>query len=139
MDQKQLLAAGQTILLIDWPSPEVPELLARAGLHVVVRGGPGPTDYSAYEYKDGAVARRHLGRPPERADLVYTYRPLSELPGIVTQAANLHAKAIWAQSNASEEELGAARQLVEAAGLQFVTEPLISDVARQMLASRSNA
>jgi hypothetical protein len=41
MDLKEIF---QTILVIDWPSKEVPETLARAGFRVVVRGGPGPED-----------------------------------------------------------------------------------------------
>ncbi len=41
MDLKEIFRTVQTILVIDWPSKEVPETLARAGFRVVVRGGPG--------------------------------------------------------------------------------------------------
>jgi hypothetical protein len=58
--------------VIDWPSREVPETLARAGFHVVVRGGPGPEDYLAYELDSSRnlaqnpdeVVVRHIGRAP---------------------------------------------------------------------------
>jgi predicted CoA-binding protein len=98
MGLKEMFQSVETVLLIDWPSQEVPEMLARAGFHVVVRGGPGPEDFSAYELNNGAVVARHVGRPPERADLIYSYRPLSELPEIVATAKSLHAKTIWTQS-----------------------------------------
>ena len=38
----EILRAVETVLVIDWPSKEVPGLLARARLRVLVRGGPGP-------------------------------------------------------------------------------------------------
>ena len=47
----EILRAVETVLVIDWPSKEVPELLARARPRVVVRGGPGPEDYSIYQNK----------------------------------------------------------------------------------------
>ncbi len=33
--------------------------------------------------------------PPDRAELVYVYRPLEELPGIVESAGRIGAHAIW--------------------------------------------
>jgi predicted CoA-binding protein len=143
MDQKEILQPVETVLVIDWPSRDVPETLVRAGFHVFVRGGPGPEDYSAYELKDGHVVPRKVGRPPDRADLVYSHRPLSELPGIIAMAKTLQAKTIWTQSGLSaagvidpkgcwlpEEERRSAQSLVEAAGLNYVCEPYIGDVAR---------
>jgi len=38
---KDLLKAARTILVIDWPSKELPEVLALAGFQVVVHSGPG--------------------------------------------------------------------------------------------------
>ncbi len=144
MDPKELLRAGDTVLVIDWPSKDVPESLARTGLNVVVRGGPGPGDYSAFEVKNGEVVARRMGLEPERVDLVYSYRPLSELAGIVDTAKRLGARAIWYQSGFAAggakdakgcwekgEVLTGARELVEEAGLRFVSEPYIGDVARE--------
>ena len=146
---KELLNTVETVLVIDWPSREVPEMLARAGFHVVVRGGPGPADYSACEWNEGEVGARHSGVPPEAADLIYSYRPLSELPEIIALAKRLHAKTLWTQSGLSaagvkdprgcwvpEEELRLARNLVQSAGLNYVTEPYIGDVAGGIRASR---
>ena len=149
MNMKELLKSAEYVLVIDWPAKEVPELLALAGLRVVVHGGPGPEDYSAYEVQDGKVLVRSTGRPPERADLIYSYRPLSELPGIVASAKGLQAKTIWTQSGLSapgvknpkgcwvpDEELDLARNLVQSAGLNYVAEPYIGDVARDLVKSR---
>jgi predicted CoA-binding protein len=144
-----MLQAVQTILVIDWPSKEVPETLVRAGLQVIVKGGPGPEDYYAYELTGGEVVARRTGRPPEHMDLIYSYRPLSELPGIVASANSLGAKTVWTQSGLSapgvkdaagcwvpEEDLRLACDLVESAGLKHVAQPYIGDVAREILASR---
>jgi len=89
VNPRELLRSVETILVIDWPSKDVPESLVRAGIHVVVRGGPGPADYSVYELNDSVVEVRHPGHAPDHADLVYSYRPLGELPGIVTSARSL--------------------------------------------------
>jgi len=145
VDVKELFKSVETVLVIDWPSREVPETLARAGFQVVVRGGPGPEDFSLYELNDGEVVARHIGRPPDRADLIYSYRPLSELPAIITDAKRLQAKTVWTQSGfsapgikdargcwVSEQELQSARSLVQSAGLNFITEPYVGDVAREV-------
>lgn len=145
MSAREILQPVRTILVIDWPSKDVPESLARAGFEVIVRGGPGPEDFSAYELKGDAVVARRTGRAPERVDLVYSYRPLSELAGIIDLALKLHAKTIWSQSGVlsngakdakgcwlSPDDLRASRTLVEGAGLIFVHEPYIGDVAREL-------
>jgi len=149
VDPKDRFKTVATVLVIDWPSKEVPESLARAGFHVVVHGGPGPEDYSVYELETGEVVTRHLGQPPRRADLVYSYRPFSELPEIIATAKTLHAKAIWTQSGLSSagekdpkgcwvplDELRLARNLVQAAGLNYFSEPYIGYVLREVRPSR---
>ncbi len=149
MNLKEMFRTVGTVLVIDWPTKEVPEVLTLAGFHVVVRGGPGLEDYSVYELNGGEVVARHVGRPPERVDLIYSYRPISELPETISTAKNLHAQTIWTQSGLSaaevkdpkgcwvpEEELRSARHLVQAAGLNYVSEPYIADVVRQLRTSR---
>jgi hypothetical protein len=156
MNLKEIFRTVQTILVIDWPSKDVPETLTRAGFHVVVRAGPGPEDYSAYEldssrnlaqslaHDPGEVVVRHIGRAPERADLIYSYRPLSELPEIIATAKRLGAQTIWTQSGLSaagvndpqgcwapEEELRLARNLVESAGFRYISGPYIGDAAQR--------
>ena len=67
----ELLRNSPTILLIDWPSREVPDSLARAGHRVVSHDGPDDADYNVYELSEGKVEPRAAGGPPEHADLVY--------------------------------------------------------------------
>jgi predicted CoA-binding protein len=142
---KQVLRTVKTILVIDWPSKDVPEALTLAGFHVIVRGGPRPEDYSVYELKNREIVVRQLGRPPENAELIYSYRSFSELSEIVSTAKRLGGKTIWTQSGLSalgvrdakgcwvpEAELQSARQLVRSAGLELITQPYIGDVAREL-------
>ena len=82
----QILRETGSILLVDWPSKDVPETLARAGYTVLVKGGPQPDNYSVYEVRNGEVVSRRTGRAPAAVDLVYSYRPVEELPGIVAMA-----------------------------------------------------
>jgi predicted CoA-binding protein len=143
MDPKEILKTANTILVIDWPSKDVPESLARAGFQVIVKGGPGPEDYSTFELNDGKVVSRRTGRSPEHADLVYSYRPLTELPEIIAMAKSIHAKTIWTQSGVSapntddprgcwlaEEDLRSTHDLIQSAGLTHIAEPYIADLAR---------
>ncbi|HKE23086.1 MAG TPA: CoA-binding protein [Bryobacteraceae bacterium] len=145
MTPQELLRTVKTILVIDWPSRDVPESLASAGFQVIVKGGPGPQDYSSFGLHNGEIVVRRTGRAPESADLVYFHRPLHELPGIVDTAKSLGAKAIWTQSGLSAEgvknpagcwlpaaDLESARTLVESAGLQYLASPYIVDISRQL-------
>jgi predicted CoA-binding protein len=140
-DVARLLSAAKTVLLVDWPSRDVPDTLARRGFTVV--SNDGPEEYNAYEVEGGEVRVRDVGRPPERADLVYTHRPVEELPEIVDTAKAVGAKAVWIQSGRdragakdphgcwlSEEESRRARKIVEDAGLSYIEAPYIADAVR---------
>lgn len=130
MTAEQILRAAKAVLVVDWPSRDVPDTLARAGYDVVVHGGPAPDDYSAYVVEDGEVVRRPTGAPPHHADLVYSYRPLAELPEITEAARALGAVAVWVELPA--EESGAARAIVEGAGLAFIDGPSLPDAVRAL-------
>jgi hypothetical protein len=143
-DPQSILNGARSILLVDWPTRDVPNSLALAGMDVAVHGGPGPEDWFSYDVVDGEVVERRVGVPPERADVVYTYRPLDELPGIVEQAVAVGARTVWVHSGAtadgerypvgcwlSDDNAASARATVEAAGLVYVDQPYIADVARQ--------
>ncbi len=128
----EVLASARTVVLVDWPTKDVPESLARAGLEVFVHGGPAPDDYTTYEVVGGEVATRRVGRPPDHADLVYSYRPVEELPDIVALAQQIGAATIWIESALSEDDERRARATVESAGLRCITEPSIVYVARRV-------
>lgn len=137
-----VLATTTSVVIVDWPSKDVPETLARAGWAVFVKGGPQPDNYTAYQVVGDDVVTRP-GGAPEHADLVYSHRPLSELPGIVELARAVGARAVWLQSGRSETgdkdpkgcwvpeaDSHSARSLVEATGLVYLEGPYIADVVR---------
>jgi len=140
-DSTKLLAGTKTVLLIDWPSRDVPDTLARSGFTVV--SNDGPDEYNAYEVEGGEVRTRDVGQLPKAADLVYTHRPIDELAEIVDTARALGAKAVWIQSGLDrtgakdprgcwlpEAESARAREIVEAAGITYIEAPYIAEVAR---------
>jgi hypothetical protein len=136
----RVLAETRIVLLIDWPSRDVPASLAFAGFTVFVKGGPGPADYAAWALDGGEPVSRPLGREPDRVDLVYCHRPFGELPGIVALARRLGARAFWWQTGLTSggaqdpsgcwtppEESRQARELAAAAGLAYVDDVYIVD------------
>jgi predicted CoA-binding protein len=140
-DVAKLIAGTKTVLLIDWPSRDVPDTLARSGFTVV--SNDGPDEYNAYEVEGGEVRARDVGQLPKLADLVYTHRPIDELPEIVDTAKALGARAVWIQSG--RDQIGAkdprgywlpqaestkARGIVEGAGLTYIEAPYIADAVR---------
>jgi len=140
-DVAMLLAATKIVLLIDWPSRDVPDTLARGGFTVV--SNDGPDEYNAYEPEGSEVRVRQVGQLPKQADLVYTHRPIDELPEIVDTAKAVGAKAVWIQSGRDttgakdprgcwlpSAESGKAREIVEGAGLAYVEAPYIADAVR---------
>jgi len=146
-----MLENVKTILVIDWPSRTFPKPW-RSPVPCCSPRRTGPEDYSAFEVQDGKVAVRHVGRMPEHADLVYSHRPLAEMPEIIATALSLHAKAVWIQSGLSaagirdgkgcwipEAELALARQLAVSAGLEFIAEPYIGDAARDFAVTKAGA
>ena len=139
-----VLAAAGSFLLVDWPTRDVPDTLALAGYQVVAHGGPGPEDYFAYEVVDGEVVERRIGRPPAQADVVWTFRPLKELPEIVEAARAVGARVVWVHSGLAEgggtdpegcwlpaEAAAGARALVEAAGLEYLDRPYVAAAVRE--------
>jgi predicted CoA-binding protein len=120
MKPREALAASRVVLLIDWPTREVPESLAQAGYEVVSHDGPSPLDHNAYDVVDGVLVTRNVGAHPEHADLLYNHRPIDELPGIIDLANRVGAATVWCETGSSE-----AREMVEAAGLVYADEPIV--------------
>lgn len=136
-----------SVVVVDWPTKDVPDSLARAGLEVAVHGGPRPEDWSVQGLgPDGStVVGRATGAPPDHADVVYTHRPIDELPDIVALAGRVGARTVWVHSARtpdgsrddtscwlSDDDRARARAVVEGAGLTYVDEPYIGDAARAL-------
>ena len=61
-DQVLVLRSARTVLLIDFPSRDVPDALAHAGLSVMAQGGPGPQDFFSYQPDGEEVREVRTGR-----------------------------------------------------------------------------
>ncbi len=144
IEVEKILQGVHSVLVVDWPSRDVPDTLARVGFEVTVHGGPGPEDYSMYEWDGDEVVVRHVGVAPEQVDLVYVHRPMAELPGIIAMARTLGATTIWFQSGRTptgsrdptgcwvpDDESRQAHQLTGAVGIAYVDGPYIADAVRQ--------
>jgi hypothetical protein len=69
---------GESVLVIDWPSRDVPASLTFAGFTVIVKGGPGAADYAAWELGSGEPVSRQLGWA-DNVHYVKLMPPLSSL------------------------------------------------------------
>ena len=140
----EILREAKSVVVVDWPSKDVPDSLALAGLEVSVHGGPEPDNWSVQEVgADGEVVGRYTGKAPVAAEIVYSHRPLEELGEILALASQVGAKAVWLQSGNdaegkpdvrgtwfSDEDRAMARAAVEGAGFTYVDAPYIGDAAR---------
>lgn len=149
-DGRGVLQAGAVVVLVDWPSQEVPRSLLAAGLTVLsvnhVRGTASSYSIAADEVAaddgvdvlpgerrgDGALVIRRLDDLPVRADVVCVYRPAAELAAIARLAVALQARAFWVQGGGIMPD--DARGIADAAGLRVVEGVSIADAARQLAA-----
>ena len=145
----QTFRDARRVLVIDWPSPDVPDTLVRTDHQVFVKEAPGSRDDSLRELSDGEVVVRPLGEAPQRVDVVYAHRPEGELAGIIATAKQLGARLLWWQSGVSgagtkdpngcwtsDEQSQRVRELAVTAGLRYVDDVYIADAARAGVASQ---
>ncbi len=138
-DPRETLSAARHVVVQDFPDRDIPDSLTRAGLTVTIYGGPDPADIVVSELVDGAIVHRQTGRSPDSADLLYVYRPLAEIDGILAEAQRLGVRTIWRQpqvGGGADPDAGQWRERVEAAGFTYLDEPAINDVARLLTSDR---
>jgi predicted CoA-binding protein len=144
---QQILEKARTVLLVDWPSAAVPRALLEAGFHVF---GFSPGGYSRAqlvavppaerdgvrslpperENETGHLVFQRLDRRPEQVDIVYVYRPVDEIPGIlVTHAVPLSATAVWLQP---PMRVADARWLAETGGPEIIEGCDIVEAVRDL-------
>ena len=130
-----ILRAAHHVVVQDFPSQEIPDALTRAGLMVTIYGGPDENDVTVSELTDGSVVHREVGRYPDSADLLCTYRPLNELDAIIAEAHRLGARTIWRQRDPgarTDPDADTWRRRVRQAGLDYVDTPPIAEAARAL-------
>jgi|SRR5580693_4999704 predicted CoA-binding protein len=123
-----ILKGAKTILLVDWPNPDVPKSLLKAGLTVF---GYSPDKYSAIEQADnGELVFRKLDEQPTSVDIVNVYRPEAEHAAIISDhVLPLKAKALWLQPPVMSAKTAA---IVAGYGIIFVEGIDIAEVARSI-------
>lgn len=144
-----ILASVATVLLVDWPSRDVPDTLIRAGYTVHYKGGPAADDFFVGEWHEGRAVERRTGEPPAHADLVYAHRPHRELADLVALAKQVGAAVLWWQSGVGNDatpdprgcwvprdESNHARDIAQTAGLHYVDDVYIADAARRFTHDR---
>lgn len=99
----QILREARHVVVQDYPRQEIPEALTRAGLEVTIYGGPNEADILALDLVDDAVVSRAVGHRPDTADLLYVYRPLSEIDAILTDARRMGVRTIWRHIDPEED------------------------------------
>jgi predicted CoA-binding protein len=129
MTPDEVLDATTHVVVIDYPSTDVPETLVRGGFLVISHDGPTDDDYNVWIIENEVVTHRPLDHVPSGADLVYTYRPLDELQGIAELAQRWGAKAIWVQPDTGHDS-ARGRSIAEQHGLTYVDDPDIRAAVR---------
>jgi uncharacterized protein len=122
---QDVLAAARTIAVVGASRDpfkaggSVPAGLQRRGFRII------PINPHA-EILFGERVYRSVLDVPEKIDIVDVFRPAHDAPEIARQAATVGAKALWLQLDIRSDE---ARQIAEAAGMDFVEDECTAVVA----------
>jgi predicted CoA-binding protein len=130
----EILRSATHVVVKDYPSRDVPDALTTVGLAVTIYGGPSEAEVVVSELTDGVVVHRQVGHYPDRADVLYVYRPLAEIDGIISEAKRLGALTVWRQRGTGSDDPDSAewRRRFESAGLAYLDDPPITEVAARL-------
>ena len=139
-DIERVLREARTIALYDWPGPEFPATLHRAGYLVVGHEPDGAKHYHVSSAPDASQRPMALGsgehllsepidQLPETVDILATYRPPEEQLDIARDAVKLGAECYWIEPG--EGTSAEAREFARANGMLLVEgESLAAAVTR---------
>jgi len=145
-DPRYVLRRSREILLVDWPSVDVPRALLRAGFTVFCHSPHGytqaeqvaefPQDVNSKNIfppktrDDDYLVFRPLTTAPAAVDIVNVYRPEAEHAKIMTDVVlPLKAKCLWLQSPLTSDNT---RVIAESKGLVFIQDSDIATIAIQL-------
>jgi CoA binding protein len=145
IDPRDVLKEAKVVLLVDWPTPELPRILLKSGFKVFCYSPNGYTRAEIVaEYphdvnqknifppkdKGGFLVFRQLAAPPPAIDIANVYRPEQEHAGIVTNVLlALGTKCVWLQPPVTSAKT---RDLAEKNKLTFIEGHDIAKVAGQL-------
>ena len=124
-NEREILESATTIAVVgasrdpNKAGGSVPVGLQRRGFRII------PINPFADELF-GERVYRSLSEVPDRIDVVDVFRPAGDAAEIARQAVAVGAKAVWLQLDIRSDE---ARQIAEAAGLEFVEDECTAVVA----------
>jgi hypothetical protein len=129
VDAGELFAEAASVQFYDWPHPDVVAVAIRAGKTVYGHTPGGYSQHAIVDEPDDEIFRRFpvagggylISTPIDGAplvDLVITYRPPEEQPGILDMARQQGAKSFWIQPPA--ETSAEARDAAAVAGVVLV-------------------
>ncbi|HVW95130.1 MAG TPA: CoA-binding protein [Mucilaginibacter sp.] len=126
-----ILKNAKTILLVDWPTEEVPLSLLKAGFMVI---SYSPHKYSLISYESNYATDKlvysDLETAPGEVDIVNIFRPENEHPEIITRhVLPLRAKTVWLHPPVTSN---ATAKLVKKQNLTFVEGCDIAELAKNM-------
>ena len=128
LNHGDILKSAKTILLVDWPNPDVPRSLLNAGFTVF---GYSPGKYSAISQSgNGELVFSQLSEQPASVDIVNVYRPEAEHKAIIdNHVLPLTAKVLWLHPPVTSPTTAA---IAKERGLIFIEGIDIAGVAKSI-------
>lgn len=145
-----------TVLLVDWPSQDVPRALLAEGFEVVSANFAAGTA-SAYSLAgadgeasspdgqgetpapdregDAALLIRRLEATPQRVDVLAVFRPQDEHARAVRNAMDLGVRVVWVQRGTLSDE---AREMAAGAGIAVIEDVSMADALQQLRSVRTS-
>ena len=145
-EAEEALRSARSVLLVDWIGPEVPSLVSRVVPVVFGKIGPRDDDWARVEPADTDAGFEAVRGPrPTQVDLVHLDWTLG-FDDFLAEAVDLGAHTYWYHSArtrppAPADDRGCwvppaqsaeQRRKVEAAGLRYVDDHHLADVARRL-------
>ena len=126
---EHILKMAKTILLVDWPSVDVPRTLLKAGFRIYSYS-PGQYSEAVLGGDNNNVTFNDIESTPGEVDIVNIFRPEQEHAEIIEMhALPLKANVIWLHPPVVSTKTG---ELSKEHGLAFIEGVDIAEIAMQL-------